>query len=136
MRFATCIGLCGSGAGKRISLVNVRINTNKQITLQFKIAAPCVYTPEQIESAQRNPSILDDFAGLEDNVLVDTAADTSASKQALDRKDGSYLLEIPAIDLNMPPFAVHLSRESTSACVRERRFFLKPRSPMKSGTFV
>ena len=69
---------------------------------QFKIAAPCVYTPEQIESAQRNPSILDDFAGLgEDNVLVDTAADTSASKQALDRKDGSYLLEIPAIDLKI-----------------------------------
>jgi len=69
---------------------------------KFKIATPCVYTPEQIDAAQHSPNILDDFSGLsEEDEPIDTTATTSASKQTLDMKEGSYLLEIPAIDLKI-----------------------------------
>ena len=69
---------------------------------RMKIAAPCVYTPEQIEAAQHDPSILDDFPWLgEDLEQIDTTGTTSASAQTLNIKEGSYLLEIPTINVKI-----------------------------------
>lgn len=70
---------------------------------QLNIASPCVYTPEQIETAQHSPGILDDFAGLgEDTELVDaTKKNSSMSIETHSAKEDSYLLEIPAINLKI-----------------------------------
>lgn len=66
-------------------------------------ASPCVYTPEEIDAAQQNPDVLDDLAGLGESTELE---DADASKTALtinsDKiKEGSYLLEIPAIKLKI-----------------------------------
>ena len=69
---------------------------------KLSIAAPCVYTAEEIEAAQRGSSILDDFSGLDEgDESMDSAEVTTASKQTPEVKKGSYLLEIPAIDLKI-----------------------------------
>lgn len=69
---------------------------------QFKLAAPCVYTPEQIEAAQRSPGILDDFSGLGiDDESIGALATPTVSTQTPAVGEGSYLLEIPAIDLKI-----------------------------------
>ena len=70
---------------------------------QMKTASPCVYTPEEIDAAQQNPDLLDDFAGLgESTELDETDASETASPTNPDQiKEGSYLLEIPAINLKI-----------------------------------
>lgn len=68
---------------------------------QLQIAAPCVYTAEEIEAAQRSPSLLDDFPGLGETESTDTAASSASSNDSSDRKEGTYLLEIPKISLKI-----------------------------------
>lgn len=66
------------------------------------LAAPCVYTVEEIEKAQRGSSILDDFSGLvEEDDPIGSAEDSSISADNNVLKKGSYLLEIPAISLKI-----------------------------------
>ncbi|MEA4948186.1 MAG: sortase [Petrimonas sp.] len=79
------------------------INPYEQVDYsKLSIAAPCVYTAEEIEAAQRGSSILDDFSGLDvGDESMDSAEDATVSKHTLEVKKGSYLLEIPAIDLKI-----------------------------------
>lgn len=80
-----------------------QINPYEQVDYsKLSIAAPCVYTAEEIEAAQRGSSILDDFSGLdEEDEPADSAVDASISADAVDLKKGSYLLEIPTISLKI-----------------------------------
>lgn len=69
---------------------------------KLSIAAPCVYTAEEIEAAQRGSSLLDDFSGLDEGYEpADSSLDILASTQTHSVKNGSYLLEIPAINLKI-----------------------------------
>ena len=69
---------------------------------KLSIAAPCVYTAEEIEAAQRGSSLLDDFSGLDEgDEVMDSAEDTTVADNTLEIKKGSYLLEIPAINLKI-----------------------------------
>ena len=69
---------------------------------KLSIAAPCVYTADEIEAAQRGSSIIDDFSGLDvGDEAMDSAEDTTAANNTLDIKKGSFLLQIPAIDLKI-----------------------------------
>jgi len=69
---------------------------------KLSIAAPCVYTAEEIEAAQRGTSILDNFSGLDDaDEPVDTATNMSTDANSSEGIIGSYLLEIPAISLKI-----------------------------------
>ena len=68
---------------------------------QFKLASPCIYTPEQIEAAQRGPGLLDELSGfgIDDEPFGDAAS--LEPTQTPEVSEGSYLLEIPAIDLKI-----------------------------------
>ena len=69
---------------------------------KLSLAAPCVYTAEEIEAAQRGASILDDFSGLGDaDEPADAAANMPANSNSSKEANGSYLLEIPAISLKI-----------------------------------
>ncbi|NLI19977.1 MAG: sortase [Clostridiales bacterium] len=69
---------------------------------KLSIAAPCVYTAEEIEAAQRSPGIWDDFTGLDEgDDPAESAAPASATAETSENKDESYLLEIPEISLKI-----------------------------------
>lgn len=66
-------------------------------------AAPIAYSPEELDAAQQNPDLLDDIAGLGESIALGDkdAGDAETGNSADYIDEGSYLLEIPAINLKI-----------------------------------
>ena len=69
---------------------------------KMQTAEPNAFSAEEIDAAQQNPDLLDDLAGLGDDIsIVDSGMDSTPNVDADGEKEDSYLLEIPAIDLKI-----------------------------------